>query len=208
MTGAFRMESRLFRIVEKTVNLIKLNIIWVLCSLPIVTGGAALCALHVTAVKILKDEEGYVKRGWEPCGRYAGAGLCFGGNVGFACHLYISACGQNGYGGRGNIPQWGLAVVQISASVCVSIVYYGYFCDRRTSMDPGVLCGTVCRRSAACRGPREDVDVDLRERKDLSLIPSGSTVSLKVSDIQYFLRDIFPGVKHLLHLRSPFSVKI
>lgn len=62
MTGAFRMESRLFRIVEKTVNLIKLNIIWVLCSLPIVTGGAALCALHVTAVKILKDEEGYVFR--------------------------------------------------------------------------------------------------------------------------------------------------
>lgn len=75
-------------------------------------------------------------------------------------------------------------------------------------MDPGVLCGTLCRRSAAGRGPREDVDVDLRERKDLNLIPSGSTVSSKASDIQYFLRDIFPGTKHLLHLRSPFSVKI
>lgn len=62
MTGAFRMESRLFQIVEKTVNLIKLNIIWVLCSLPLVTAGAALCALHVTAVKILEGEEGYVFR--------------------------------------------------------------------------------------------------------------------------------------------------
>lgn len=62
MTGAFRMESRLFRIVEKTVNLIKLNIIWIICSLPLVTGGAALCALHVTAVRILEGEEGYVFR--------------------------------------------------------------------------------------------------------------------------------------------------
>ena len=56
------MESRLFQIVEKTVNLIKLNIIWVLCSLPLVTAGAALCALHVTAVRILEGEEGYVFR--------------------------------------------------------------------------------------------------------------------------------------------------
>ncbi len=62
MAGAFRMDSRLFQIVEKTVNLIKLNIIWVLCSLPLVTAGAALCALHVTAVKILEGEEGYVFR--------------------------------------------------------------------------------------------------------------------------------------------------
>ena len=56
------MESRLFRIVEKAVNLIKLNILWILFSLPLVTGGAALCALHVTAVRIMKDEEGYVFR--------------------------------------------------------------------------------------------------------------------------------------------------
>lgn len=56
------MDSRLFQIVEKTVNLIKLNIIWVLCSLPLVTAGAALCALHVTAVRILEGEEGYVFR--------------------------------------------------------------------------------------------------------------------------------------------------
>ena len=56
------MEGRLFRILEKAVNLIKLNILWILFSLPLVTGGAALCALHVTAVRIMKDEEGYVFR--------------------------------------------------------------------------------------------------------------------------------------------------
>lgn len=48
--------------VEKAINLIKLNVLWVLFSLPLVTGGAALCALHIVAVKILKNEEGYVFR--------------------------------------------------------------------------------------------------------------------------------------------------
>ena len=62
MAGGFYFENRLFRIAEKAVNLIKLNILWILFSLPLVTGGAALCALHVTAVRIMKDEEGYVFR--------------------------------------------------------------------------------------------------------------------------------------------------
>ncbi len=62
MAGAFHFESRLFRLIEKGISLIKLNIIWILCSIPLVTGGAALCALHVTAVRILRDEEGYVFR--------------------------------------------------------------------------------------------------------------------------------------------------
>ena len=62
MAGAFHFESRLFRLIEKGISLIKLNIIWILCSIPLVTGGAALCALYVTAVRILRDEEGYVFR--------------------------------------------------------------------------------------------------------------------------------------------------
>lgn len=62
MEGAFRSDSTLFRIVEKITALIKLNMLWVLFSLPVVTGGAALCALHSVALKILKNEEGYVFR--------------------------------------------------------------------------------------------------------------------------------------------------
>ena len=58
MTGAFRIESRLFRIVDKAVSLIKLNILWILFSIPLFTGGAALCALHVPAVSFMKNEEG------------------------------------------------------------------------------------------------------------------------------------------------------
>ncbi len=62
MTGAFRIESRLFRIVDKAVSLIKLNILWILFSIPLFTGGAALCALHIPAVRIMKNEEGYIFR--------------------------------------------------------------------------------------------------------------------------------------------------
>ncbi len=62
MEGVFRFEGRMFRMAEKAGNLIKLNLIWILFSLPLITGGAALCALHVTAVRILKNEEGYVFR--------------------------------------------------------------------------------------------------------------------------------------------------
>ena len=64
MTGAFRIESRLFRIVDKAVSLIKLNILWILFSIPLFTGGAALCALHITAVRIMKNEEGYIAKGF------------------------------------------------------------------------------------------------------------------------------------------------
>ena len=64
MEGAFHLEGRVFRILEKAFALIKLNFLWKVCSLPLITGGAALCALHVMAVKILKDEEGYVFRGF------------------------------------------------------------------------------------------------------------------------------------------------
>lgn len=39
MAGGFYFENRLFRIAEKAVNLIKLNILWILFSLPLVTGG-------------------------------------------------------------------------------------------------------------------------------------------------------------------------
>lgn len=62
MEGTYHFDSRLVQGIEKAFSLIKLNILWAICSLPLVTGGAALCALHITAVKILKNEESYIFR--------------------------------------------------------------------------------------------------------------------------------------------------
>lgn len=53
---------KFYQTVEKAINLIKLNILWILFSIPIITIGAATCALHNTAAKIVKNEEGYIFR--------------------------------------------------------------------------------------------------------------------------------------------------
>lgn len=54
MENVSYFENKLFRIVEKVVNLIKLNFIWLLFSIPVVTIGAANCALYEISVKIAK----------------------------------------------------------------------------------------------------------------------------------------------------------
>lgn len=60
MEGVFRADSKLYQIVEKIVNLVKLNMIWILFCIPIVTIGAANAALHEIALQILNAEEGYI----------------------------------------------------------------------------------------------------------------------------------------------------
>lgn len=60
MKGAFSIDSRLYKVVDKAVSMIKLNILFVVCSLPVITIGAAGCALYDTAMKIAADEEGYI----------------------------------------------------------------------------------------------------------------------------------------------------
>lgn len=47
---------------EKVISLVKLNLMWILFSIPIVTIGAANCALHEVAAQIASNQEGYVCR--------------------------------------------------------------------------------------------------------------------------------------------------
>lgn len=60
MGNMFRSDSKLYQIVEKIINLVKLNLIWILFCIPIVTIGAANTALHKVALQILDGEEGYI----------------------------------------------------------------------------------------------------------------------------------------------------
>lgn len=62
MEGAFRFDSKLYRVMEKVVSLVKLNLMWILFSIPIVTIGAANCALHEVAFQIASNKEGYICR--------------------------------------------------------------------------------------------------------------------------------------------------
>lgn len=60
MEGAFRVDSKLFRAVDKLLALVKLNLIWMCFCIPIFTIGAANCALHEVASQIEGGNEGYI----------------------------------------------------------------------------------------------------------------------------------------------------
>lgn len=48
--------------VEKAIDLVKLNLLTLLFSLPVVTAGAALTAMDYVLLKIVRNEEGYISR--------------------------------------------------------------------------------------------------------------------------------------------------
>ncbi len=62
MGGLFSMESPLFRFLSRLADIVILNLLFVLCSIPIVTIGASLTALNYVMLKIKDNEEGYITR--------------------------------------------------------------------------------------------------------------------------------------------------
>lgn len=60
MAGFFDLDNRFFRFVTKLTNLILLNILWVIFSIPIITAGTATSAVYYVTLKMAKDEEGYI----------------------------------------------------------------------------------------------------------------------------------------------------
>jgi uncharacterized membrane protein YesL len=55
-------DGPLVRSTHKVFNLIWLNILTILCSLPVVTFGASFAALNTVVLKMSRDEEGYVTK--------------------------------------------------------------------------------------------------------------------------------------------------
>ena len=60
MESVFSSNNKLFNAVEKCMDLIKLNLLWMLFCIPVVTAGASTCALHEMASKMAAGEDGYV----------------------------------------------------------------------------------------------------------------------------------------------------
>ena len=58
----FSIDSSLYRFISTLWEVIKLNILWILFSLPIVTIGAATVAAFSVTLKMVDDHEGYVGR--------------------------------------------------------------------------------------------------------------------------------------------------
>ncbi|MCM1127814.1 MAG: YesL family protein [Lachnospiraceae bacterium] len=60
----FSVESPLYKFLSKLLDVIKLNFLWLVFSIPIVTIGASTVAAMSVALKMVDDEEGYIGRGF------------------------------------------------------------------------------------------------------------------------------------------------
>lgn len=60
--GFFSIESPLYKFMSRLMDMIKLNFMWLLCSIPIVTMGAATTAAYTITLKMVDDEEGYIAK--------------------------------------------------------------------------------------------------------------------------------------------------
>ena len=54
------MDNKFFTFMSKVADLMILNIVWIICCLPIVTIGASTTALYYVTMKMVKNEEAYI----------------------------------------------------------------------------------------------------------------------------------------------------
>lgn len=64
MGGIFNLESPLMQALSKLADLMWLNILTMICCIPIVTAGASFTAMNYMALKIARNEECYITRGF------------------------------------------------------------------------------------------------------------------------------------------------
>ncbi len=60
----FNMDSSFMRGLGKIADLMILNVLTLLLCLPVVTGGAAITALHYMCLKLVRNEESYILKGY------------------------------------------------------------------------------------------------------------------------------------------------
>lgn len=58
------MDSPVMRVLNRVGDLMILNLIMIICCIPVVTAGAAFTAMHYVLLKIVRGEEGYLIRGF------------------------------------------------------------------------------------------------------------------------------------------------
>ncbi len=60
----FDLDSPLMNVLNKVADLMWLNILTLICCIPIFTAGASFTALHYMCLKIVRNEESYITRGY------------------------------------------------------------------------------------------------------------------------------------------------
>lgn len=58
LSGIFNYDNPVWRFIGKFCDVMILNVLWVLCSIPVVTIGASTTAVYYVTLKLVRDEEG------------------------------------------------------------------------------------------------------------------------------------------------------
>lgn len=64
MGRLFETDGKILGFLGRTADLVLLNLLWLLCSLPVVTIGASTAAMYTVALKMARNEEDYIFRGF------------------------------------------------------------------------------------------------------------------------------------------------
>lgn len=64
MSGLFSMDSKFFAALGKVADLIILNVLFLITSIPIITIGASCTALYSVTLKMVKNEESYIAKSY------------------------------------------------------------------------------------------------------------------------------------------------
>lgn len=56
----FNINSGFIKFINRLLDVLFINLLWIICSLPIVTIGASTCAAFSITLKMVDDEEGYI----------------------------------------------------------------------------------------------------------------------------------------------------
>ncbi len=62
MSRVFNYEGPVFSFLSRLADLFWLNLLFIICCIPVVTAGAAQTALYYVTLKMAKDEEGYITK--------------------------------------------------------------------------------------------------------------------------------------------------
>lgn len=64
MRDFFNSESPIMSFLGRVADLVWLNLLTLICCIPVVTAGAALTALHYVSIKLAREEEGYLTKSY------------------------------------------------------------------------------------------------------------------------------------------------
>ncbi|MBT9779882.1 DUF624 domain-containing protein [Clostridium sp. MCC353] len=62
MGGIFSIENPVWRFINKLLHVLLLNVLWIVCSIPLFTIGASTTAVYYVTLKLVRDEEGYTTK--------------------------------------------------------------------------------------------------------------------------------------------------